>query len=192
MSAVLEPVDDPPFERLESIPAYNGAVFTVFAERFRSPDGEEFERQIVRNPGAVAVVPLHDDGTVTMIRQFRPALGRSIWEIPAGLLDKPGETRFDAAARELREEVGLVASTLEELVTFAPAAGMTDEVITVFLGRGLMSVERQADGAEERHLQIRQIPLTRAVEMIGTGEIDDGKSIIGLLLVVHRGTFAGS
>jgi 8-oxo-dGDP phosphatase len=164
---------------------FAGRVFTLVDETYEAPTGEHFDRQIVRNNGAVAVVPLHDDNTITLIRQFRPALGARIIEIPAGLLDKPGEVSIDGALRELREEVGLTAERIELLGACAPAPGMTDERITIYLARGLAFVGQEVDGPEEEDIEILRMPLDDALAMVLSGEIIDGKTQLGVLLTVR-------
>jgi 8-oxo-dGDP phosphatase len=170
----------------ETSTLFAGRVFTLFDEVYESPTGERFDRQIVRNNGAVAVVALHEDQTVTLIRQFRPALRERILEIPAGLLDKPGEEMADGAARELREEVGLVAGRMELLGACAPAPGMTDERITIFLAQDLTFVGTEVDGPEEEDLEILRIPFAEALAMATSGQILDGKTQLGLLLTARR------
>ncbi len=170
----------------ETSTLFAGRVFTLFDEVYESPTGERFDRQIVRNNGAVAVVALHEDHTITLIRQFRPALRERILEIPAGLLDKPGEAMADGAARELREEVGLVAGEMEVLGACAPAPGMTDERITIFLAQDLTFVGTEVDGPEEEDLEILRIPFAEALALAVSGEILDGKTQLGLLLTARR------
>ncbi len=173
------------FRKLSSETLYAGRVFSLFEETYAAPTGESFDRQIVRNNGAVAVVPLHDDGTITLIRQYRPSLGKRILEIPAGLLDKPGESTLDGAHRELREEVGLVAGSLELLTVCAPAPGMTDEIISIFLARELSFVGQAVEGPEEEDLEIVRISIGEVNGFVDNGAIVDAKTQLGLLLTLR-------
>lgn len=171
----------PDFRRISTEPLYVGRVFTLTQEIFESPAGQRFDRQIVRHNGAVAVVALHDDHSVSLILQYRPAIGARIFEIPAGLCDRLDEPREDAARRELQEEVGLAASSMELLGDTTPAPGLTDERVTIYLARGLTHVGASAEGPEEDDLVVHRMPLTDALAMIDRGEIIDGKTVIGLL-----------
>lgn len=155
---------------------------------FRGPTGEEFERTIVRHPGAVAVVPLHADGTVTLVRQYRVALEREILEVPAGIRDVDGEPEARTAERELAEEAGLVAATVEHLVTFHNAPGLSDETVAVFLAQGLSEVPHERHGAEEHAMTLLRLPLAEALAMVDDGRITDAKTIIGLTLTDQRVT----
>ncbi len=170
------------FVNLGETLTFQNPVFRMVNAVFRSPSGEQFDRDIVRHPGAVAVLPLHDDDTVTLVSQFRGAVGMDLLEIPAGLLDQVGEDLPEAAARELREEVGLVASDLRQLISYHAAVGFTDERITIFLGTGLQHVETDLQGPEENHMSVHRIALHDAVQMIHDGCITDGKTVIALLL----------
>lgn len=170
------------FRRLSQSLLYQGRVFALMNEMFEAPDGEQFDRQIVRHHGAVAVVPLHDDGTVTLIRQYRPSVDRRILEIPAGLLDVPGESRPDAAHRELREETGFSAASLIPLCEYVPVPGLADELVTIFLARGLTFVGTDLMGAEEQEITYERVPLTDCYAMVAAGSIVDGKTSLGLLM----------
>ncbi len=143
------------------------------------PNGREVELTVLRHPGAAAVVPLHADGTVTLIRQHRHAAGGTIWEIPAGKLD-PGESPVDCAARELAEEVGLVG-TLAHLTTIHTTPAFTDEVIHLYVATGLSAVPTNLDADEV--IDPVRITLAEAVALITRGEMTDAKSIVALLLV---------
>jgi 8-oxo-dGDP phosphatase len=151
------------FKQISSEPLYIGRVFGLFQELYESPTGQQFDRQIVRHNGAVAVVALHEDTTVTLIHQYRPALHRRIFEIPAGLCDHIGEARADAARRELQEEVGLAAASLDLLCECTPAPGLTDERITIYLARDLSDIGATADGPEEDDIVVHRIALTEAL-----------------------------
>lgn len=169
------------FRAVSSEPIYVGRVFTLTQEIFESPTGALFDRQIVRHNGAVAVVPLHDDQTVTLIFQYRPALGVRLFELPAGLCDRVGEPKDEAARRELQEEVGLAAARLDLIGDCTPAPGLTDERVTIFLARDLTEIASTADGPEEDDIVVHRIALSDALAMIDRGEIFDGKTVIGLL-----------
>ena len=179
---MIEPAADTGFARVAARPIHVGRAFTLSVETYRSPDGEEFDRDIVRHPGAVAVLAVHDDGTVVLVRQFRAAIGTHLLEIPAGLLDVPGEVPEEAARRELAEEVGLAAAVLTRLTEFVAAPGMADERITLFVATGLSSIGNDLQGPEERHMTEERIPLAEAVAMARDGRIADAKTIIALLL----------
>jgi ADP-ribose pyrophosphatase len=134
--------------------------------------------QVVRHPGGVGVLPLHDDGTVTLIRQLRPAVGGTLLEIPAGRLH-PGEKPSACGKREMAEETGLSARKLVPLGRFYPSPGVFDEVIHLFLGTGLS----QGDASPEQYEEIETVrmPMEEALRLAATGEIRDGKTIAALL-----------
>lgn len=166
---------------------YDGPVFRLADEAFESPNGEMFRRQIVRHNGAVAVVPLHDDGTVTVVSQFRASVMERLLEIPAGMLDRPGEPLDEAARRELREEVGLLCGRLDHLCTYVPAPGMTDERVTIFVARDLTAVATERHGPEEHDMVASRVRLSDALAMIEAGEIIDGKTAYAFALLVAQG-----
>jgi 8-oxo-dGDP phosphatase len=175
------------FRHLDDRVVHHGHVWHVAVGRFSSPDGEIFERDVVRSPGAVAALPLVFDAegrpAVVFVRQYRPPFDDLVLEIPAGMRDVADEPTVITAARELVEEVGLRAGHLEPLVEFLPSAGMTDSVLSLFLATELEVVERETHGPEEAHSEVVQLPLDAAIDMVLAGEIRDAKTIIGLLLV---------
>lgn len=165
---------------------HDGFRIRVTVARYETPDGSMVERDMVHHPGAVAVVPLHDDGTVTLVRQFRTALDAYLVELPAGVRDVAGEAEMLTANRELTEEVGLHADHLEHLATFHNSPGFCDEAVWIFLGSGLTEVPHHRQGPEEEAMTVLRVPLADAVAMIHDGRITDGKTVIGLLLTAAR------
>ena len=132
------------------------------------------------SPGAVAVVPLIGDDII-LVKQYRPALGRELLEIPAGLRDIEGEDPIDTARRELIEEIGMRALSIEHVLSTHNAVGFSDECIHLFVSRDLVPVEREfTTSPEEQEMQIIRMPLAEAMAMISEGEITDAKTIIGV------------
>ena len=175
------------FELRSTDTLYSGPIFRLVDELYASPRGEEFRRQIVRHDGAVAVVPLHEDRSVTVIRQYRASVGERLLEIPAGLIDHAGEDLADAARRELREETGYVCGQLDYLCTYLPAPGITDERVTIFVARQLRSVGDERHGPEEDDLVVCQISLDDVLDAIRDGSMIDGKTAYALALLLAQG-----
>jgi 8-oxo-dGTP pyrophosphatase MutT (NUDIX family) len=148
-------------------------------------DGESFTRDVVRHPGAVAVVPMEGDAVV-MVRQWRAAPGRSLLEVPAGKRDVPGEEPATTAARELAEEIGRRPGRLDWLGAFYNSPGFCDEYTHVYRATELTATERGAVTAEERAMTIERVRLDDVPALIAAGEITDAKSIVGLLLTRQR------
>lgn len=142
------------------------------------PNGHVTQREIVRHPGAVAIVPLLGDSRVVLIRQFRYAAGKAILEIPAGTLEV-GEPPLECAARELREETGYAAKELEPLLSCFMAPGYSDEVIHFFVARGLSAVGDDPEVDEEITLEFHRLEEVR--RMIADNVIEDAKTIVGIL-----------
>ena len=163
---------------------YTGKVVTLNVDTVKLPNGVTIDLETIRHPGAAAVVPMKDDGTVVLIRQFRHAVGGFIYEIPAGKLS-PGEDPLHCAARELEEEVGYRAASFELLSSIFTAPGFADEVIHVYKATGLIKGRQQLD--QDEVLEIVEMPLTAAMERIVDGTIRDGKTIVGLQAVYIRG-----
>ncbi|HWG96320.1 MAG TPA: NUDIX hydrolase [Nitrospira sp.] len=159
---------------------YTGKVVTLNVDTVLLPNGVTVDLETIRHPGAAAVVPIKDDGTVVLIRQFRHAAGGFIYEIPAGKLS-PGEEPLQCAARELEEEVGYRASSFELLSSIFTAPGFADEVIHVYKATGLTKGRQQLDRDEV--LEIVEMPLHLAITRIQDGTIRDGKTIVGLQAV---------
>ena len=174
------------FRRLDEHVVYRGHVITVAVATFEAPDGSTFTRDIVHHPGAVSVVPLHADGTVTIVRQYRAALDDHLLEIPAGKRDVDGEAPEVTAGRELAEEVGLRAGRFELLAEFVNSAGFCDEHSWVYLATDLVEVATDLQGVEEEHMTIEHIALADVPAMIADRRLLDAKTIIGLTLAAGR------
>jgi ADP-ribose pyrophosphatase len=139
------------------------------------------EREVVHHPGACAVVALTDDGDVILVRQLREAVRRALLEIPAGVLDVAGEDDAGCAARELLEETGYRATSLEPLTTILTSPGFADERIALFLARA-----EPGGGQGEEGVEVVRMPLDRAVQRVTEGEIVDAKTVAGVLLAAAR------
>lgn len=172
----------PAFRKLAEREVHRGSLITVAVGRFAAPGGEEFERDIVHHPGAVSVVPLLDDGTVVLVRQYRAAIDLDLLEIPAGKRDVAGEPPELTAHRELAEEIGMRAGRLELLAEFYNSPGFCDEHSFVFLGRELEPCDNSLQGVEEQHMTVEHVALADVPGLIASGELVDAKSIIGLSL----------
>ena len=165
---------------------YEGRVWDVRSDTFRYGEGE-IVRQYVDPPGAAAVVAVDDEGRVLLIQQYRHPIRRRDWEIPAGLLDVEGEEPLETARRELAEEVDLEAERWESLVSIFTTPGGNDEVVHLFLARGLRSVGTPHD-REDEEADIRQewMPLGQAVEGVLAGRFRNGILAVGVLAASHR------
>jgi len=159
--------------------------FRLVEAEFTSPDGSRFDRTFLRHPGAAAIVPLDGDDVV-FVRQFRPALGTSLLEVPAGTLDRPGEEPLACAVRELNEEIGAVAREWVHLASYAVAPGVSDERLHLYLATGLTFGATSGDGIEEQSMTIERLTLADAVAACTDGRLQDAKSIIGVLLAARR------
>lgn len=178
------------FKRLTETKIHQGYVWHLSTAEFESPEGEQFSRDIVRSPGAVGVLPLmfspSGDAEVVLVRQFRPPYGRKIIEIPAGMRDIEGEDTGEVARRELIEEAGLSAGSIEYLTEIYPSPGMTDSITTLYLATDCTAVPHDRQGPEEAHLEVLRIPLVEAIGMVERAEICDAKTVVALLFADRR------
>jgi len=159
---------------------YTGRVITLNIDTVRLPNDTIVDLEIVRHPGASAMVPIKEDGTVVLVRQFRHAAGGFIYEIPAGKL-YPGEDPKLCAARELEEEIGYRAEQLTLLSSILTAPGFTDEVIHIYKATGLIKTQQRLD--QDEVLEVVELPLPEVLTMIQDGRIRDAKTMVGCQLV---------
>lgn len=158
---------------------YDGVIVHLYKDTVQLPNGNPATREVIRHIGAVAVVPVTDDGNVIVERQFRYPLNEVITEIPAGKLDSAAEDRLSAAQRELREETGYTADNWQELGDFHPTPAYCDENITLYLATGLHLGQRELD--EDEFLNVVAVPLEELVADIMAGRITDGKTQTAIL-----------
>jgi ADP-ribose pyrophosphatase len=169
-------------EVLSSEDVYKGKLISVVRDTVREA-GKTYVREVVRHPGGAAVVAYFEDGTVALVRQYRHPTVRYVLELPAGKLD-PGERPEETAARELEEEMGVVAGRLEQLSEFYTTPGFCAEKLWVFLATNLRETASRHE--EDEIIEAVRLPFARALEMIASREIEDAKTIIGLLLAARR------
>lgn len=162
---------------------FDGKVVHLRVETVRMPDGDTYEREIIRHIGAVAMLPLDTDGSVILVKQYRAGSDSEMLEIPAGTLD-PGEERPDCARRELQEEVGYYPGKLTEIGHLWVAASYTSEMITVYLAEDLRPSKLQGD--KDEHITVVRMPFDEAVRMAYANEIDDSKTLIALMWAAKR------
>ena len=164
---------------LESTVAFEGNLLTVCCDKVELPNGKQAGREFIRHPGAVAVVPITQDGRVVLVRQYRYPIGKAILEVPAGKLDK-GEHPDDCARRELEEETGYVAHNIRKLSSIYTTPGFTDEVIHLYVADHLTLAKQRPD--EDEFLDVEVYSKEQVKAMIQDGTINDAKSMLALLL----------
>ncbi len=165
-------------QTLSSATLYKGKIFDLRVDDIREGD-IEYKREIVVHKGSAVIVPIFDDGTVALVRQYRHAAGKFLLELPAGSLEI-GEDALVGAIRELEEEVGVIAGRVEKLTEFYVSPGFVTEKMHLFLATELTETEQKLDGDEI--IELERIALPRALDMIDGGLIEDAKTIIGLTL----------
>jgi len=168
-----------PFELLKSEPLFQGRAFKIRRDTLRTPDGHETKFDIVEHGGSVIIIPVDADGNILFVRQYRHAAGMDLLELPAGT--RAGDEPHDVcAAREMREETGMEAGTLQRIGDFYLAPGYSTEFMAVFLATDLKPNPLEADADE--FLEVQKIPIKEAFQMAERGEMPDAKSLAALLL----------
>ena len=165
--------------QLSSREIFDGRILHVFEDTVRLPNGAAASREYLRHIGAVCVIPVLEDGSVLVERQYRYPVAQVLTEIPAGKLDAKDEDHLLAAQRELREETGATAERWTSLGVFYPACAYSDEAIEMYLAQGLHFGERHLDADE--FLNVARVPLTKLVEEVMAGRIPDAKTQIAIL-----------
>ena len=163
---------------------YTGRVFSVEVEQVRLPSGNDYELAIVHHRPSVVLVPVPDEGHVILVKQYRPSLGRQIWELPAGSVDI-GESAEEAAARECEEEIGLAPGHVERLQGLFPTPGYCDEEMIFFCVSDLRAPAPDSTHKpdEDEDIHVRVFTMAEAREMVDSGEIVDLKTAYGLTLI---------
>lgn len=169
-------------QTLSSKEVFNGKLLHVFLDEVRLPDASNSTREWIKHPGASAVVPVFENGDTMLVRQFRYPMSQIFYEVPAGKID-PGESADSTAERELKEEAGLVCHNYSYIGHFYPSIGYTDEIIHLYIAWDIEVFDQQVD--EDEFLVKEKLPFETAVQMIHSGEISDGKSIVTLLRAWH-------
>ena len=166
----------------KSATLHKGRVFNLMNENYTLDNGVTSDMDFIQHPGAAAMVPMLNYQEVVLIKQYRHAIRKFIWEIPAGTLD-PNESPINCARRELIEEIGYSATDWHQLGTITPLPGCSDERIHIFLALDLKPAQQELD--DDEMINVHKMNLSEAMQMILAGEISDGKTISGLFLASH-------
>lgn len=170
---------------LSSRLVYEGRIFDVTVDRVELPHGRHADLEVVHHDGSVVLLPVADDGRVLLVRQYRYAAGRFLWELPAGSLEV-GEDRDVAAARECQEELGVIADRLERLLTFYPTPGFCTETMTYYRATGLRTPgpdDPIAHQDEDESIEVGAFSVEQIRTMIASGEIADLKTVAGMSFI---------
>lgn len=157
---------------------FEGRIIKVKVDKVEMPDGSTSTRELVEHPGGVGIVALTGNDEIVLVKQYRKPLDKVIYEIPAGKLD-PGEHHRTCGIRELEEETGLSAKVFDYMGFIYPSPGFTDEVTHVYLAKELTQGETHPD--DDEFLDVEKVPFERALKMVIDGEINDAKSVFGIL-----------
>jgi ADP-ribose pyrophosphatase len=169
------------FDTVASDTIYVGKILALRTDQVAMPGGSTARREVIEHFGAVAVVAIDDDANVVLVYQYRQAIGRRLWELPAGLLDVDGEAPQLTAARELQEEAGLTADVWRVLVDVDSAPGSSDESVRIYLATGLREVDRPVAHHEEADIIVARYPLAEAIRMVFSGQIVNSFAVAGVL-----------
>ena len=169
-------------EFIDSKNVFTGRVFDVTVDTVREAD-RTYIREVVHHPGSAVILPAFDDGTIALVRQYRHPAVKYLLELPAGTLNDK-ESPEEGAARELEEELGLVAGRLEKLSEFFVSPGFCEEKMWLYLATDLIQTAQRLE--DDELIEVVRLPIDRALQMITDGEIEDAKTIIGLMLAAPR------
>lgn len=169
-------------EFLDSKKVFSGRVFNVTVDTVREGD-KTYVREVVHHPGSAVILPVFEDGTIALVKQYRHPAVKYLLELPAGTLNDK-ESPEEGAARELEEELGVTAGKLEKLSEFFVSPGFCEEKMWLFLATDLRETAQRLE--DDEALEIVRLPIARALQMITEGEIEDAKTIIGLMLAAPR------
>ena len=172
--------DTPEF--IDSKKVFEGRVFDVTVDTVREGD-QTYIREVVHHSGSAVILPAFDDGTIAMVRQYRHPAVKFLLELPAGTLNE-SEQPEEGAARELEEELGVRAGKLEKLAEFFVSPGFCEERMWLYLATDLTDTEQRLE--DDELIEVVRLPIDRALQMISDGEIEDAKTIIGLMLAAPR------
>jgi ADP-ribose pyrophosphatase len=164
---------------------FAGRIFTVNVESITLPRGEKQEAEVIRHPGSVVLIPVTDTGDIVLVRQYRHAIGRAAWELPAGSLKRDEDPKA-AAIRECHEEIGLIPSVVERLGGFFPTPGYCDEEMNFYRASGLREPSADDPPAtqdEDEDIEAKPFSVDAVRRMIASGEIIDLKTVAGLTLI---------
>ena len=169
--------------RLSTRRVYDGKVLALDVDEVLEPGGVRATREVVRHRGSVAALPVKEDGSVILVRQYRYAVAEALWELPAGRLDG-GETPEAGVQRELREEIGQRAGRLEKIAFFYTTPGFCDEAMHLFRATGLVADQATAD--EDERIEIGTFTLAEAEAMVASGALREAKTLVAVLLEIDR------
>jgi ADP-ribose pyrophosphatase len=173
---------EPDADVIERERVYEGRVFSVDRERVKLPHGPTVTLEVVRHPASVVILPVPEPGQIVLVRQYRHAVNRWLWEAPAGSVD-PGESPEAAAVRECHEEIGQVPETVVRLGALYPTPGYCDEEMVFFRVSGLAHPADAAAVDEDENIEARTFPIPEARDMVRRGEITDMKTVVGLGMI---------
>ena len=168
---------------------YEGKVLSLDLDQVEEPGGVTATREVVRHHGSVAALPVTAEGRILLVRQYRYPVDEELWELPAGRLD-PGETPEAGIQRELREEIGRRAESLEKIGFFYTTPGFCDESMHLFRASGLVDDRKDAD--DDERIEVGAFTMEEARAMIAGGEIREGKTLVAVLLEIGRGAMGSS
>ncbi len=154
---------------------FKGKIISLQVDEVELPDGNTSKREIIKHPGAVAVIAVTDEGKIIMVEQYRKAMERSLVEIPAGKLE-PGEDPAHSAARELEEETGYGCAEMEHLTSFYTSPGFADEIVHMYVAHGLRKIEQPAGTDDDEFVELMELTLEEAVQYELEGKIKDAKT----------------
>lgn len=169
-------------ERLSNERVYDGKVFDVDRDRVRMPNGREVTIDVVRHSKSVVLIPIPERGHVTLVRQYRYAVRRFLWELPAGCVEE-GETPEQAARRECHEEIGQVPDTIVRMASMHPTPGYCDEEMVFFRLSDFSVPDEKAEVDEDEDIEVKTFEISEARDMVRRGDITDMKTVVGLTLI---------
>lgn len=170
---------------LSSQTIYEGKIISLRLEEVELPDGNRAKRELVQHPGAVALIPITNEGKIILVKQYRKSLNRTLIEIPAGRIEV-GEDPKITALRELEEETGYGAREVTYIQSFATSPGFADEIIHLYLAKNLYEIENPAAGDEDEFIELLEATIDEAEQMVAAGDIYDAKTAFAVIYAKHQ------
>jgi ADP-ribose pyrophosphatase len=170
---------------LSSQTIYEGKIISLRLEEVELPDGNRAKRELVQHPGAVALIPITNEGKIILVKQYRKSLNRTLIEIPAGRIEV-GEDPKITALRELEEETGYGARKVTYIQSFATSPGFADEIIHLYLAENLYEIENPAAGDEDEFIELLEATIDEAEQMVAAGDIYDAKTAFAVIYAKHQ------